>query len=196
MILGSMFAIIMGYLIGSLPSAYIAGRLLKGADIRELGDGNMGTANAWRELGARAGIAVVISDIGKGAAAMLIATALGVPLPVLLLTGLAAVAGHNWPIFLGFRGGRGAATTIGVLVSLMPQAMAPPLAIAAVPLIITRNVILAGSFLFIPLPLFAWLLGAPGAHIAYCIALPCLVGFTHFITTRHAPAEVKERGNS
>jgi len=196
MIWGSMFAIIIGYLIGSLPSAYIAGRLLKGADIRELGDGNMGTANAWRELGARAGIAVVISDIGKGAAAMLIATALGVPLPVLLLTGLAAVAGHNWPIFLGFRGGRGAATTIGVLVSLMPQAMAPPLAIAAVPLIITRNVILAGSFLFIPLPLFAWLLGAPGAHIAYCIALPCLVGFTHFITTRHAPAEVKERGNS
>ena len=195
MIWGSMFAIIIGYLLGSLPSAYIAGRMLRGMDIRQLGDGNMGTANAWRELGARAGIVVIIVDVGKGAAAMLIATAIGVPLPVLLLTGLAAVAGHNWPIFLGFRGGRGAATTIGVLLSLMPHAMAPPLAIAAVPLLITRNVIVAGSFVFIPLPLFAWLFGAPGAHIGYCIALPCLVGFTHFITTRHAPAEVKERGN-
>ena len=59
MIWGSMFAIIIGYLLGSFPTAYIAGRLLKGMDIRELGDGNMGTANAWRELGARAGIAVI-----------------------------------------------------------------------------------------------------------------------------------------
>ena len=195
MIWGSMLAIIIGYLLGSFPTAYIAGRLLKGMDIRGLGDGNMGTANAWRELGTGAGIAVIIADVGKGAAAMLIATAIGVSLPVLLLTGLAAVAGHNWPMFLGFRGGRGAATTIGVFLSLMPQAIAPPLAIAAVPLLITRNVIIAGSFVFIPLPIFAWLLGEAGAHIAYCIALPCLVGFTHFITTRHAPVELKEGGN-
>lgn len=196
MIWGSMFAIIMGYLLGSFPSAYIAGRRLRGVDIREVGDGNMGTANAWRELGARAGIAVIIVDMGKGAAAMLIATAIGVPLPALLFVGLAAVAGHNWPLFLGFRGGRGAATTIGVLLPLMPGAMVPPLAIAAVPLLITRNVIVAGSFLFIPLPFFAWLLGAPGVYIFYCIALPCVVGLTHLITTRHPAAEIEERNAS
>ncbi len=195
MIWASMFAIIMGYLLGSLPPAYIAGRLLRGADIRQLGDGNMGAANTWRELGARAGIAVVIADVGKGAAAMLIAIVMGVPLPVLLLTGLAVVAGHNWPIFLEFRGGRGAATTFGVLITQLPYPMLILLGVALIPFAITRNVTFAGAFLFSPIALVAWWFDTSGALIAYSIALPCLVGFTHFITTRHAPAEVQERGN-
>ena len=194
MIWGSMFAIIMGYLLGSLPSAYIAGRLLRGVDIREMGDSNMGAANAWRELGARAGIAVLVVDAGKGAAAMLIATVIGVPLPALLFTGLAVVAGHNWPLFLGFRGGKGAATTLGVLLTQLPYPVLILLGVALIPFAITRNVNLAGAFLFSPLAPVAWWLDASGALIAYSVLLPCVVGLTHFITTRHPSAEVKERG--
>jgi len=186
--------VIMGYLIGAIPFAYIAGRRVRGVDIREVGDRNMGAANAFRELGARAGIAVGIVDIGKGAAAILIAEALGVPLPVLLLTGLAAVAGHNWPIFLKFGGGRGEATTIGILLTLMPREMLIIFGVAALPFLITRSIILTSVFLFVPLPLVAWGFGTSGVMIAYCIALPCVVGFTHYITTRHMPAEVKEEG--
>ena len=191
MIWSSVLVVILGYLIGAIPSAYIAGRLMRGVDIRELGDGNMGAANAWRELGARAGIAVAIIDVGKGAVAVLIAKAIGIPRPALLLTGLAAVAGHNWPIFLRFRGGRGEATTIGILSALMPREMLIVFGIAAVPFLISRSVTFTSVFLFVPLPLAAWLLGAPGVLIAYCIALPCVVGLTHFVSTRHLPARVK-----
>lgn len=193
MVWGSMFAIIMGYLLGSFPSAYIAGRLLRGVDIRGVGDSNMGAANAWHELGARAGIVVLIADVGKGAAAMLIATVIGVSLPALLLTGLAVVAGHNWPLFLGFRGGKGAATTFGVLLTQLPYPMLILLGVALIPFAITRNVNLAGAFLFSPAALVAWWLDASGALIAYSILLPCVVGLTHFITTRNPPLEVKER---
>lgn len=194
MIWSSIFAIIIGYLLGAMPSAYVAGRVVKGVDIRELGDGNMGAANAWREIGPKAGIAVAIADVGKGAAAMLIAKAIGVPLPTLLLTGLAAVAGHNWPLFLRFRGGRGEATTIGVLLTLMPREMLAVFGVALVPFLITRNIIFTSVFLFVPLPLVAWWFGAPGLLIAYCIALPCLVGFTHFLTKRHIRLSVEQKG--
>ena len=183
--------VITGYLLGSIPSAYVAGRLTRGVDIRELGDGNMGAANAWRELGPRAGIAVGIVDVGKGALTVLIANAVGISLLMVLVAGLAAVAGHNWPLFLRFRGGRGEATTLGILSALMPREMLIVLGIAAVPFLISRNVTFTSVFLFVPLPLVAWLSGAPGILIAYSIALPCLVGFTHYITTRHLPAKVK-----
>ena len=98
---------ILGYLLGSIPTAYIAGRLLRGRDIRQMGDGNVGAQNAFRQLGAKVGITVGIIDIGKGALAVLIAQAAGIPLVAVLITGAAAVVGHNWPVFLGVRGGRG-----------------------------------------------------------------------------------------
>ncbi|MBA7483268.1 Glycerol-3-phosphate acyltransferase [subsurface metagenome] len=104
----------------------------------------------------------------------------------MLLVGAAAVIGHNWPVFLRFRGGRGEATTIGVLLTTITQ----PMLILAIPviaaLVIWRNVTLASAVLFVPLPLVCWWLGVPGALITYGIALPCLVGFTHFLRTRQA----------
>lgn len=179
--------ILLGYFLGSIPAAYIAGHVLRGVDIRQVGDENMGAANAFRQLGAKAGIAVFFVDAGKGAVAILIAQAASLPLAAVLLTGLAAVAGHNWPVFIGFRGGRGEATTIGVLLTLITQPMLIVGGIAAVAFFITRRVILGqGPFLFPPLPLVCWWLGVPGLLVAYSIALPCLVGFTHFLRTRRA----------
>ncbi len=175
---------ILGYLLGSIPTAYVAGRLLRGRDIRQMGDGNVGAQNAFRQLGAKVGITVGIIDIGKGALAVLIAQAAGIPLVAVLITGAAAVIGHNWPVFIGLRGGRGESTTIGVLLILMTQPMLIMAGPTLAALVILRNVTKAGAILFVPLPLVCWWLGIPGLLLGYSIALPCLVGFTHFIRTR------------
>jgi glycerol-3-phosphate acyltransferase PlsY len=174
----------LGYFIGSIPTAYIAGRLLKGKDIRRLGDANMGAANAFRQLGAKVGITVGIIDAAKGVLAVVIAQLANIPQLAVLLTGVAVVVGHNWPVFLRFRGGRGEATTIGVLLAVLTA----PMLIIALPAIaahfIFRDTTKAAPFIFVPLPLVCWLLEMPGVLIAYSIALPCLVGFTHFLRTR------------
>ena len=101
-----------------------------------------------------------------------------------LLTGAAAVVGHNWPVFIGFRGGRGEATTIGVLLALITQPILLVAGPALATLIIKKNVIVASCVLFIPLPLVCWWLGVSGLLVAYSIALLCLVGLTHFLRTR------------
>ena len=182
--------VLFAYLLGSVPCAYIAGRLVKGVDIRTIGDRNAGAANVYRNIGHRAGIAVMVADIGKGAMAVLVAQGFASQ-PVVLLCGAAAVAGHNWPLFCKFRGGRGQATTLGVLLTLMPMAMGILLAICAVPFLVTRNTMLAGAILFSPLWLLALLMGASGALVVYTIGLPCLVGLTHFLTTRHLPDQAR-----
>lgn len=176
--------LIVGYLLGSIPTAYLAGRLLKGKDIRQMGDGNAGAANAFRQLGAKTGVAVFLIDAGKGFLAVLIAQATSLPQPAILLTGVVTVVGHNWPVFLGFRGGRGESTTIGVLLNALTQPMLIVAGPAALALLISRNVTLASVFLFVPLPLVCWWLGIPGVLVTYSLALPCLVGFTHFMKTR------------
>jgi len=184
--------VLLAYLLGSIPFAYIAGRLSRGVDIRTLGDGNVGAANAYRELGPGTGVAVLMADVSKGAVAVLVVQAFASQL-VVLLAGVAVVAGHNWPVYIGFRGGRGQATTIGVLCALLPQAMFILLAICAVPFIVTRNTRVAGVILFAPLWLVALLMGASGVLVAYSGGLPCLVGLTHLLTTRHLPADVRRK---
>ncbi len=187
--------IAIGYLLGSVPTAYLAGRVLKGVDIRQIGDGNMGAANAYRQLGPRVGVMVGVVDAAKGALAVLIAQAVNAPQPVILLAGAAAVFGHNWPIFLGFRGGRGESTTIGVLLAVLTI----PMLILAAPAILAhfifRDTTKAAAFIFVPLPLVCWLTGLSGVLIVYSIALPCLVGFTHFLRTRWLPATQRHRSD-
>ena len=184
-------AVIISYVIGMLPSAYIAGHLLRGIDIRRIGDKNAGAANVYRNISHIAGISVLAADIGKGVAAILIAQSL-VSQPIIFLCGLAVVAGHNWPMFLGFKGGRGLATTIGVLLAMLPLPMSILLATCTIPLLKTRNLVLTGIILFVPLPLMAWQLGASGGLIIYSVALPCLAGLVHLVTTRHLPDGEKE----
>jgi len=174
----------LGYLLGSIPTAYVAGHLIKGTDIRQLGDGNMGAQNAFRQLGAKVGVAVGVVDAGKGALAILIAQAANIPQVAILLAGAAALIGHNWPVFLGFRGGRGESTTIGVLLTVVTQPLLIMSGVATIVLLKTRSVIKASAVLFIPLPLVCWWLGVSGLLVTYSIGLPCLVGFTHFTRTR------------
>jgi glycerol-3-phosphate acyltransferase PlsY len=181
--------ILIGYILGSLPTAYIAGRILKGKDIRKMGDENAGAANVFRELGYKAGIIVGLIDAGKGILAILIAQSSHMSQTVVMITGAAAVIGHNWPVFIGFRGGRGESTAIGVLLTTVTQPMLILAGPALLVLIIRKNVIMASAVLFAPLSLVGWWVGTPVPLIIYSIALPCLVGFTHFIRTR--PKAVK-----
>ena len=117
-------AIICGYLLGSIPSADLAARLRKGIDIREVGHKNRGAMTAYYEVGRVEAILVLLTDVGKGIVAILIARyLLGVPLLFQLLTAFAAVIGHSFPVFLKFRGGKGGATTFGILLFLMPKAI-------------------------------------------------------------------------
>ncbi len=114
---------LLAYLIGSIPVAYIFGRVLKGIDIREHGSGNMGATNAFRVLGKWPGTAVLVLDIIKGIIPVTILAdvfGLGDALSLVIIS-VAAVAGHNWTVFLGFKGGKGMATSLGVLVGLAIQ---------------------------------------------------------------------------
>lgn len=180
----SLLMVILGYLLGSIPTAYIAGRLIKGKDIRQMGDGNMGAQNAFRQLGAKVGFAVGCLDAGKGALAVLIAQTANIPQVIILLAGTGAVIGHNWPVFLGFRGGRGESSTIGVLLTTVTIPMLIVGGIAIPVLLKTKNVTKASIALFAPLPLVCWWLAVPGLLVVYSIWLPCLVGFTHYVRTR------------
>ena len=114
----------LSYILGSLPTAYIFGRLTRGVDLRQHGSGNLGATNAFRVLGKGTGTLVLLLDIAKGTAAVLLAGMVffdpqgGLSEPVYLcLSAVCAVAGHNWTIFLGFKGGKGIATSLGVLIA-------------------------------------------------------------------------------
>jgi len=185
---------LISYLIGSIPFAYIMGRIVKGIDIRKVGDGNVGAANAYHEIGVAAGLFVMVADVMKGVTSVLIAQSVHLNQPSVFVVGFACVIGHIYPVYLGFKGGRGEATAAGVLVVLLPVPMLVLLAIALVPFILTRNTMLLGAILFAPLWLAAWLTGASLGLIVFSIVLPALVGIQHLLTTRKLAAEVRRRG--
>ena len=117
--------IIVSYLIGSIPTAYIFGRLLRGIDIRKFGSGNVGATNALRVLGKPAGITVLLLDMLKGLLVVVFwgdfiisRTALISGELIYIVLGLSCICGHNWTIFLRFKGGKGVATTFGTLLGL------------------------------------------------------------------------------
>jgi acyl phosphate:glycerol-3-phosphate acyltransferase len=190
MIIMPWLLVIFSYLLGSIPTSYIAGRLVARRDIRHMGDENAGAANTYRELGRTAGISVFLIDAAKGSAVILIAQAVNMPLAIVLTAGLAAVAGHNWPVFLGFRGGRGVSTTLGILMVLVTI----PMLILALPalliLIIKRSVTPAMAFFFITLPVVDWLLKVQPILIGYGLALPLLIGITTWFRIRHQRLKV------
>ncbi len=176
--------VLLGYLIGSFPTAYAVSKKLTGEDIRRLGDRNMGARNAYHEIGHRAGVLIFFVDAAKGYIAIQIAHLSGTPQYIVLATGLAAMAGHNFPFFLRFRGGRGESTAIGIYFALVPI----PMLIVAVPtfisLLVWKNVIFTSAVLFISLPFICWWFRVPGLVITYVCILPFIVALTHLFRVR------------
>ena len=112
-------ALAYAYLLGSVPSGYLVGKLVRGVDLRNVGSGTVGGSNVWYNVGKRWIFPVGIFDLFvKGTTPVYVAQALGLDLGVQVGAGLLAVVGHNWPVFLKFRGGRGVSPIVGVLVAL------------------------------------------------------------------------------
>jgi glycerol-3-phosphate acyltransferase PlsY len=132
-------ALLVSYILGSIPSAVIVSRRVAGVDIRTLGDGNMGARNVMRSIGWRPAIVVAVMDFAKGAAAVLLAQALGLSTGWQVASAAAVLAGHGFPLFAGFRGGQGLATTLGALFTLSTAATAVGLGVYGILFLITRH---------------------------------------------------------
>jgi glycerol-3-phosphate acyltransferase PlsY len=170
---------------GSFPTAFIAGKLLKGIDIRDFGSGNVGATNAFRTIGKGPGLVVLVIDFLKGLFAVIwlkhfLKGAL-VDNPDLasmdlgILLGAAAIAGHIWTVFLGFKGGKGVATTAGVMTSLGPLIVLSAFGIWLAFFLIWRYVSLASIFAAISLPVFSVIFGKDVYFIVFSAVL-CFVG--------------------
>jgi glycerol-3-phosphate acyltransferase PlsY len=135
---------VIGYIIGNFASSYFVGKLLAKIDIREHGSGNAGATNTFRVLGAKAGTIVFIGDILKG----IVATTIGLWITGdkggAMLAGGMAIVGHNWPAFLSFKGGKGIATSFGLIIVLFPK-IGLILFAAVVPLILLTRFVSLGS---------------------------------------------------
>lgn len=141
-------SILIAYLIGSVSFSYLFGRMLKGIDIRKHGSGNAGATNTLRVLGVGPAVTVLLLDVAKGIVAVWLPVWLGQDeLWFRVLCGIAVIIGHNWPVYFGFKGGKGIASTIGVMATLafLPALVAGIVAILAIA--VTRYVSL-GSLLF------------------------------------------------
>ena len=173
------------YLIGSIPTAYLMGRLLKGIDIREHGSGNVGATNVMRVLGTPAGIATLAIDLLKGYVAVRCLV------PVLRPDGgdlqvwniaacIAVVAGHNWMLFLRFTGGKGVATTAGAFLAMMPCVILSAFVIFAATVALTRYVTLGSILAGISIPVFVWFYyDRPGVYLWFSVALTAALVLKH-----------------
>ncbi len=159
------------YLLGAFPSAYVYGKLVRRIDIRKHGSGNVGAANTFRVLGPAAGLVVLAADAAKGwaAVAVLAPRIAGPPMSwwLAVLAGAAAIAGHNWTVFLRFRGGRGVATSAGVFLGLAPQALAAAVAAWVMTMLATRIVSVASMSGALVLVLALWLTRVPLAVMVF-----------------------------
>ena len=137
---------IIAYLLGSIPTALIVGRRLKGIDIRTIGNGNMGASNVFHTLGEKAGVLVAVIDFLKGALPVLVATLLDFPVEWTMIVGACAILGHDFPVFAGFKGGQGTATTLGTMLILFPVQTLFGLILYGSLFLITRNSRLSCGF--------------------------------------------------
>lgn len=152
------------YLVGSVPSAYVVGRAVKGVDLRGVGSGTLGASNVFYNVGRFWIVPVGVFDIFvKGLSPVYLARALDLPVDAQAAGGLLAVVGHNWPLFLGFKGGRGVAPTVGALLALGRLELALFIVIAVAGWRLTNSSAVWALAAFASLPLSAFFFGRPPA---------------------------------
>jgi glycerol-3-phosphate acyltransferase PlsY len=172
-------SIVAGYLVGSIPFAWLVARWWGTADLRRVGSGNLGAANVMRVSGVAAALLVTFLDITKGAASVLIALRLTGEGSQAAVAGLAAIVGHVFPVWLGFKGGKGVATACGVFAVLMPFALAPAVATFVLAVGITKYVSLGSVLASLVLPLSAYALGYPTPIVQVALTATALIVFCH-----------------
>ncbi len=179
--LSASLVVVLGYLVGSVPFAWLLARRASGIDIRLVGSGNVGAANAYRASGAAVAALVVAFDLAKGACAVLVARSTGQGSGVQAAAGVAAVLGHVFPIWLGFRGGKGVATACGVFAVLSPMATALAAVVFVTTVWWTRYVSVGSLGATLVLPALAYHFAAPLAVVAGAVACALV------ILERHRP---------
>ena len=171
----------LGYLLGSLPSGYLAGRWCAGIDIRQLGSGSTGATNVLRQVGKGPALVVFVVDVFKGSAAVILARGLmgSGAYGWLVVAGLAALAGHIWPIWLGWKGGKAVATGFGMLLGLVPAVGLACLGVFLTSLALSRIVSISSVLAAAALPLLMAAAGAPGAYLGLGFAAAVMVIWRH-----------------
>ncbi len=183
-----LFGIIASYILGAIPNAYIVGKLVKNIDIRTCGSGNVGATNVFRSVGKRWGFLVLFLDMLKGLIAVIVFSRFcSVDFidikSVQCMYGIASVSGHNWTIFLGFKGGKGVATTCGMVLGLFPPALGLSVLVFVIIVAITRYVSLGSIVASSVFPLFVWVFYR--AHSGFPFFLVFAVLMVVFIVYRH-----------
>jgi len=171
-------ALIVGYILGNISASFIVGKLTKNIDIRKFGSGNAGATNTLRVLGLKAGLLVFFVDILKGVAAVLLGRLVAGDAGG-MIAGAASVAGHIWPAFLSFKGGKGVATSFGVLVVLFPVVALILFAVSASLVAITRFMSLGSIAAAILLPILLLVIGYDWLYIIFGLVLAALIIYLH-----------------
>jgi len=184
--------VIFSYLVGSVSPSVFLGRLFKGVDVRRHGSGNAGTTNAFRVLGPRLGLAVLIADILKGVVPVVLARYLSTPL-VTVFVAFACVAGHNYSIFLRGRGGKGVATGAGAAMAMMPLPMAFLIGLYLLLLFATRVVSIASITCTVLLTVLAVLFHQPLPYVVVCGLMSLVVLWAHRANLRRLWARTEPR---
>jgi glycerol-3-phosphate acyltransferase PlsY len=186
---GYILTAVVAYLLGSIPTGFLVGKA-KGIDIRTIGSGNIGATNVFRYFGKVAGLLVLLADALKGLLAVLLVprlswVAFGAPANPLvrewleIIAGLAAVLGHNYTCWLRFKGGKGIATSAGVLIALVPYALLIIFGVWILVLALTRFVSLASISASFTLPFATWITGGSFTMIAITAAMAVLAIYKH-----------------
>ncbi len=176
-----LIAFLIGYVLGSIPTAYLITKWKTGKDIRKLGGGNVGGLNTFKEVGFAAAAAVTLIDIAKGAAVIAITYyALNLDQVFVLVSAVGAVVGHNWMPWLKFAGGKGMGAAVGALVMIMPiYGWSLELAIfgviVVIPLLLTRNVALSMGLGLVSLPFLGWLSIHSGLFVIWSLVVGMII---------------------
>lgn len=172
-------AFVAAYLVGAFPTAYVMGRI-RNIDITKEGSGNVGGTNALRVLGIGPGIAVAVTDFFKAVIPTYVALhVLDLPLWQSLAVAAAAIIGHNWSVYIGFKGGKGIACTIGVSAVLFPGVLLASLAIAVLSVVVTRYVSVGSLLLTALMPITLLYLRRPQEYVWFAVSLMVLAAYRH-----------------
>ena len=191
--MSTLTVLIAGYLLGSIPFAYLLARRHRGIDLRLAGSGNVGAANVLRTTTKKIGVSAMALDVAKGIASVLVARQIDAGGTGPAVAGIAAVLGHIYPVWLGFRGGKGVATTCGVFTILAPQATAIAMLTFLALVWWTRYISLGSVAASVMLAPLAYMTGAPEITVIAAVIVAAIVVHRHRSNLRRVFAGIERR---
>ena len=171
--------VLLAYLLGAVPTAYLIGKRFHGIDITQVGNHNVGTVNSWRELGWRSGIVVLILDGAKGAVVMAMILIFGLSELIAFAMAIAVTIGHNFSVFLNFKGGKGAAVVLGLSLVIFPVLTLITVLVIPIVYYFIRSIIWSFFAALVVLNVLNIVTGQPAAQVGLCITLSLVVVATH-----------------